>query len=87
MRLTKERKKAGLTQTALAERAGVTQSTVCDIERGAAVRSSFETLDNLSRALNAEFRKKGIERIVSPGDIAPSREPRLVKGARRRKVA
>ena len=77
MRLRKERTKAGLTQMVLAERSGVKQSTISKLETDFThSRPSFDTLAKLAWALN----KAG--RNVTPSDLAPSRQPLLIKGAR-----
>jgi transcriptional regulator with XRE-family HTH domain len=44
----------GLTQAELAEKAGVTQPTISDIENGVSKSVSFDVLDRLARALTVE---------------------------------
>jgi transcriptional regulator with XRE-family HTH domain len=48
------RKKAGLTQTELADKANVRQATISEIERGATSRIDLDVLDRLSAALGVE---------------------------------
>ncbi len=43
----------GMSQRALAERAGVSRSYLCDIERGRGAQPTVTTLDKLARALGA----------------------------------
>jgi transcriptional regulator with XRE-family HTH domain len=51
LRLRELREAAGLSQTALAERAGVRQATVSDLERGKSKGVEFATLEALADAL------------------------------------
>jgi transcriptional regulator with XRE-family HTH domain len=76
MRLRKERIASGLTQVALSKLSRVKQSTISKLETGGKARPSFDTLAKLAWALN----KSG--RTVRPEDLAPSRQPLLIKGAR-----
>ena len=48
------RARQGLTQKDLAERAGMSRSYLCDIERGRGASPSVSTLDHLARALGVE---------------------------------
>ena len=54
-RLQEARKKAGLTQTQLGERAGVTQNYIYELEYGT-TNISIRTLDKMAKALNADMR-------------------------------
>jgi transcriptional regulator with XRE-family HTH domain len=76
MRLRKERKRARLTQTALAKLAKVPQGSISKLERGELLAPSFETLDRLARALQ----RRG--RLVSAAQLQPKRQPVLIKGYR-----
>ena len=76
MRLRKERTAAGLTQMRLSRLSGVKQSTISKLEGPGRVRPSFDTLAKLAWALNKQGRR------VSAEDLAPSRQPLLIKGAR-----
>lgn len=83
-RLRKERKRAGLTQARLAELADVDQSTVSTIETRRVTDPGAETLRRLAIVLRRYGRK------VEALDLAPSKQPVLVKGvfaARRTKGA
>ena len=48
------RRLRGMTQAALAEKAGIRQATVSEIENDVSKGISFDVLDALSRALNVE---------------------------------
>lgn len=76
MRLRKERTAAGLTQVELSKLSRVKQSTISKLEGVSKVRPSFDTLAKLAWAL----KKSG--RDVRPEDLAPSRQPLLIRGAR-----
>lgn len=52
MNLRLARKAAQLTQAQLAERAGIEQATVSDLEAGKIRKPSYETVVRLARALN-----------------------------------
>lgn len=52
--LRETRARHGLTQKDLAERAGMSRSYLCDIERGRGASPSVATLDALARALGIE---------------------------------
>jgi transcriptional regulator with XRE-family HTH domain len=52
--LRQTRASQGLTQKDLAERAGLSRSYLCDIERGRGASPSVTTLDQLARALGIE---------------------------------
>lgn len=67
--LREAREAAGLTQTELAEKAGVRQATVSDMETGKRGRIDLEVLDKLCGVLGLE-----------PGDLL-EREP---KGRRKK---
>lgn len=58
VRLREEREKAGLTQTELAEKAGVRQATISELETGKTRRVDLDVLDRLCGALR-----------LSPGDL------------------
>jgi transcriptional regulator with XRE-family HTH domain len=68
VRLRAAREEAGLTQLQLAERAGVRQATISELETGKTRRVDLDVLDRLCAALG-----------VAPGDLL-EREPR--KGRR-----
>ena len=70
----------GISQRALADRAGLSRSYLCDIERGRGAQPSVTTLDKLANALGASradlLRVAGIlESVARPGD---ERERRLL---------
>lgn len=48
------REKAGLTQVELAERVGVRQATISDLETGKSTRIEFDLLDKLCEALGCD---------------------------------
>lgn len=76
-RLKKERTAAGLTQVQLSKLSGVKQSTISMLEgTNRRTRPSFDTLAKLAAALNRSGRN------VSAGDLNPTTQPRLVRGAR-----
>ena len=76
MRLRKERKKAQLTQSALARLAKVPQSSISKLERGVLLAPTFDTLDRLATALQ----KRG--RAIGPKQLQPKRQLTLIKGYR-----
>ncbi|MDX8402516.1 MAG: helix-turn-helix transcriptional regulator, partial [Mariprofundaceae bacterium] len=71
-RLKKERNERGLTQSALAKKAGVTKATISALELGYSKQASAEVLLKLSRALgvNPEWlvTGKGPRRIEPSAD-------------------
>jgi len=68
MELKKYRRIAGLTQQALATKAGVDATLISRLERGERQRASYETIVRLARALNLAPE----ELVAVPGD--PPRE-------------
>ena len=52
--IRRQRKKIGLTQKALAEKVGIRQATISDIETGTQA-ANLETILNILSALNLEF--------------------------------
>jgi putative transcriptional regulator len=54
LRLREWREQRGLTQAALAERVGIRQATVSDLERGESARLDFALLERLCEALDIE---------------------------------
>lgn len=76
MRLRKERNAAGLTQAQLGKKARVTQGAISKLEKGRALKPTFETLDRLAKALQKSGRR------VTAADLQPRRQPMLIKGAR-----
>lgn len=71
----------GINQRELADRAGLSRSYLCDIERGRGTKPSVDTLDSISNALGADrlelLRVAGIlEPLRAPEES--SRERRLV---------
>lgn len=56
--LREARERAGLTQVELAQRAGVRQATISELETGKTRRMDLDVLDRLCAALN-----------VKPGDL------------------
>jgi transcriptional regulator with XRE-family HTH domain len=76
MRLRKERKAAGLTQSELARLAGVTQGHISKLERGERFRPSFEILQSICGVLQRRGRR------VEPIHIQPRNQPALIKGFR-----
>jgi len=73
-RLERERRGAGLTQTALANLAQVDQGTVSKIENLKMPRPGYDVLASLAWALNRKGRK------VDAAALQPSRQPVLVRG-------
>jgi len=54
--LREARRKAKLTQEALAEKSGVDQTTISNLEVGRAIRPTFDTACALAEALNIDPR-------------------------------
>lgn len=54
VKLRRERQRAGLTQEQLADKAGVRQATISELETGKTARMEFDVLDRLCRALGVE---------------------------------
>lgn len=68
-RLKNARLKAGLTQVALAERSGVPQSTISELESGRTADPGYLTLVKLARALGR--RTESLFPVpVAVGDVA-----------------
>lgn len=71
----------GMSQRALADRAGVSRSYLCDIERGRGAQPTVATLDKLARALGASridvLRVAGILEPMG-GRASDDRERRLL---------
>ncbi len=63
--LRRERKQAGLTQRALAERAGVTELTIIKIESAQERNPKLRTVRRIARALGVSY-----DRIIPPPDEA-----------------
>ena len=61
--IRRERKQAGLTQRALAERAGLTELTIIKIERGQERNPKLRTIRRLARALEVSY-----DRLIPPPD-------------------
>jgi len=61
--IRRERKRAGLTQRALAERAGLTELTIIKIERGQERNPKLRTIRRLARALEVSY-----DRLIPPPD-------------------
>lgn len=76
MGLRKERKAAKLSQHALAKLSKVNQGHISKLEAGELLNPTFGTLDKLANALQR------MGRDVTPMDLAPRRQPVLIKGAR-----
>ncbi len=71
----------GMSQRALAERAGVSRSYLCDIERGRGAQPTVATLDKLARALGApRIELLRVAGILDPigGRAGDDRERRLL---------
>lgn len=66
-RLRELRERAGLSQEALAEKAGTSQVTVWRLESGTSRRIDFDLLDRLARALGVRAEELGafFERVRS----------------------
>lgn len=62
--LERARRKAGLTQSQLADRADVRQATISELETGRARRVSLDVLDRLCKVLGVE-----------PGDLLRRERP------------
>jgi transcriptional regulator with XRE-family HTH domain len=69
--IKKRRELQGISQRELADRAGMSRSYLCDIERGRGTKPSVESLDNLSSALGAD--RTEILRVA--GILDPVRDP------------
>ncbi|HEX9581614.1 MAG TPA: helix-turn-helix transcriptional regulator [Gemmatimonadales bacterium] len=54
LNLRARRERAGLTQEALAERAGVRQATISDLETGKSRRIDLDILERIAKALGCE---------------------------------
>lgn len=78
IRLQQLRKKAGLSQEALAEATGARQATISNLERGVTTRIEFELLDRLSDVLSTK-----LGRAIGPGKLlqrAPASKRSRPKG-------
>jgi transcriptional regulator with XRE-family HTH domain len=68
LRLRELREDEGLSQQALADRAGVRQATISELESGAAQGAKFETLARLAGALGVEpadlFERTSVKRAA-----------------------
>jgi transcriptional regulator with XRE-family HTH domain len=69
--IRKRRELQGISQRELADRAGISRSYLCDIERGRGTKPSVESLDSLSTALGADR----IELLRVAGILEPVRGP------------
>jgi len=54
LRLKQHRNAAGLTQEALAERVGVRQATISDLENGRSRRIDLDVLDRIAKVLGVK---------------------------------
>jgi transcriptional regulator with XRE-family HTH domain len=70
----------GINQRELADRAGLSRSYLCDIERGRGTKPSLDTLDSISNALGADR----TELLRVAGILDPLREPE--ENSRERKL-
>jgi transcriptional regulator with XRE-family HTH domain len=70
----------GINQRELADRAGLSRSYLCDIERGRGTKPSVETLDSISSALGADR----MELLRLAGILDPLRDPE--ENSRERKL-
>jgi transcriptional regulator with XRE-family HTH domain len=70
----------GINQRELADRAGLSRSYLCDIERGRGTKPSVETLDSISGALGADR----IDLLRVAGILEPLRDPE--ENSRERKL-
>lgn len=77
--IKRRREQTGTSQRELADRAGLSRSYLCDIERGRGTKPSVDTLDSIATALGVDR----TELLRVAGILDPARDPEETSRERR----